>query len=270
MSLLIVNADDYGLTEATSRAILECHTDGVLTSTTVLVPAPGFSSTVGWLRDHPGLGVGVHLCLVGEDPPLLSAAEIPSLVDEHGRFPISWRQFARSAALGRIDAADLERELGAQVDAVLAEGVTLTHLDSHQHLHEWPTLWPVVRRLLDRAGVRAVRSTRAPGVSPMAVLGRLTAWRAGRAGIHTTDRFAGFADSGSLTEPALLAALDAIPADVASVEIGCHPGAEDDPERARYDWGFHWAQEAAGLRSPEVRRRIEAAGHQLATFGALV
>lgn len=269
MTLLVVNADDYGLTEATSRAILECHTDGVLTSTTVLVPAPGFASTVGWLRDHPDLGVGVHLCLVGEDPPVLSAAEIPSLVDERGRFPISWRQFARSAALGRIDSADVERELTAQVDAVLAEHVTLTHLDSHQHLHEWPTLWPVVRRLLDHAGVRAVRTTRAPGTSPMAVLGRLTALRAGRAGIRTTTRFAGFSDSGSLTEDALLRAIDAIPSGLASVEIGCHPGAEDDPDRSRYEWGFHWADEAAGLRSPVVRRRIEHAGHQLVTFGAL-
>lgn len=270
MTLLIVNADDYGLTEATSRAILECHTDGVLTSTTVLVPAPGFASTVGWLHEHPDLGVGVHLALVGEDPPLLGAAEIPSLVDDRGRFPESWREFARRSALGRIDAADVERELSAQIDAVLAEGVALTHLDSHQHLHEWPTMWPVVRRLLDRAGVRALRSTNAPGVAPMAVLGRLTSFRAGRAGIAVPDRFAGFSDSGSLTEPALLAAIDAIPAGVRSVEIGCHPGAELDPDRSRYDWDFHWAEEAAGLRSDRVRARIEDAGHQLVTFGALV
>lgn len=269
MTLLIINADDYGLTEATSRTILDCHVDGVLTSTTVLVPAPGFASTVGWLSEHPDLGVGVHLALVGEDPPLLSAAEIPSLVDDRGRFPISWRQFARSAALGRIDSADVERELTAQIDAVAAHRPTLTHLDSHQHLHEWPTLWPVVQRLARHAGVRAVRTTRAPGVGPMAVLGRLAAWRAGRSGLVTTDRFAGFSDSGSLTEPALLAALDAIPAGAASVEVGCHPGAVEDPDRVRYDWGFHWSEEAAGLRSAEVRARITRAGHRLGTFADL-
>lgn len=103
----------------------------------------------------------------------------------------------------------------------------------------------------------------------MAVLGRLTAWRAGRAGLLTTDRFAGFSDSGSLTEAALLAALDSIPADATSVEIGCHPGAVEDPDRVRYDWGFHWSDEAAGLRSATVRSRIDAAGHRLGTFGDL-
>ena len=269
MTLLIINADDYGLTGATSRAILECHEHGVLTSTTVLVPAPGFAGTVAWLRDHEDLGVGVHLALVGEDAPLLSAAEIPSLVDENGRLPISWKQFARRAALGRLDAADVERELRAQIEAVRGAGVPLTHLDSHQHLHEWPTLWPVIRRLADAAGVRAVRTTRTSGVAPMVVLGRLAAWRAVRSGLATTDRFAGFSDSGSLTEPALLAALDSIPAGVGSVEIGCHPGAVEDPDRSRYDWGFHWSEEAAGLRSAAVRDRINSAGHRLGTFGDL-
>jgi len=269
VTLLIVNADDYGLTEATSRTILECHTDGVLTSTTVLVPAPGFAATVGWLRDHPDLGVGVHLALVGEDPPVLPAAEIPTLVDDRGRFPISWRQFARSASLGRLDRADVERELRAQIESVQQAGVTLTHLDSHQHLHEWPTLWPVLVRLAEFADVRAIRTTRAPGVGPMAVLGRLAALRAGRAGLATTTRFAGFSDSGSLTEPALLAAIDSIPAGVHSVEIGCHPGADEDADRSRYEWDFHWAQEAAGLRSPAVRERIERGGFRLGTFGDL-
>jgi len=269
VTLLIINADDYGLTEATSRTILDCHHNGVLTSTSVLVPAPGFAGSVAWLRDHGDLGVGVHLALVGEDPPVLSAAEIPSLVDAQGRFPISWKQFARAAALGRIDSADVERELGAQVDSVLQHDVTLTHLDSHQHLHEWPTLWPVVRRLADAAGVRAVRTTRTAGVAPMAVLGRLAARRAGRSGLVTTDRFAGFSHSGSLTETELLAAVDSIPVGVASVEIGCHPGAVEDPDRSRYDWGFRWSDEAAGLRSPVVRERILAAGHRLGTFGDL-
>ena len=100
MTLLIVNADDYGLTEATSRAILDCHDHGVVTSTSVLTLAPGFDRTAAWLTDHPGLGVGVHLALVGEDPPLLSSSEIPTLVDEAGRLPISWREFSRRRSPG--------------------------------------------------------------------------------------------------------------------------------------------------------------------------
>ena len=75
--LLIVNADDYGLTPAVSRGILRGVRDGVITSTSVLVLGSGFSRSVGWLRDETTLGVGVHLALVGEDPPLSSARDSP-------------------------------------------------------------------------------------------------------------------------------------------------------------------------------------------------
>ncbi|CAB4530251.1 unannotated protein [freshwater metagenome] len=269
MTLLIINADDYGLTEATSRAILDCHEHGVLTSTSVLVPAPAFASTIGLLAEHPNLGVGVHLALVGEDPPVLSAREVPSLVDAQGRFHISWKQFAAAAVRGRIDPADVEKELTAQIHAVQAEGVPLTHLDSHQHLHEWPTLWPVIQRLANVAKVRAVRSTQAKGLGPMSVLGKLTAARAKRAGLLTPQSFAGFSHSGSLTEPELLKLIEAVPSSSASVEIGCHPGAVQDPERYRYDWSYHWAEEASGLQSSAVRNRITSAGLRLGTFGDL-
>ena len=269
MTLLIINADDYGLTEATSRAILECHEHGVLTSTSVLVPAPAFATTVGLLEGYPKLGVGVHLALVGEDPPVLTAAEVPSLVDDHGRFPISWKQFAAYAAKGRINPEDVERELTAQIRAVQAEGVSLTHLDSHQHLHEWPTLWPVIQRLAAVALVKAVRTTRSSGLGPMSILGRLAAARAKRAGLLTTQSFAGFSHSGSLTEPELLKLIDSISSNSQSVEIGCHPGAVLDPDRARYDWSYHWAEEAEGLLSRTVSERIASAGLQLGTFGDL-
>ncbi|MDP9418579.1 MAG: ChbG/HpnK family deacetylase, partial [Actinomycetota bacterium] len=78
--LLIVNADDYGLTAGVSRGILRAHREGIVTSTSVLAVAPGFATTVGWLGESPQLDVGAHLAAVGEDPPLLSAAEIPTLV----------------------------------------------------------------------------------------------------------------------------------------------------------------------------------------------
>ena len=58
--LLIVNADDYGLTPGVSRGILRGVREGVVTSTSVLVLGSGFSRSVGWLRDEAPLGVGVH------------------------------------------------------------------------------------------------------------------------------------------------------------------------------------------------------------------
>jgi YdjC-like protein len=81
--LLIVNADDYGLTEGVSKAILATARDGIVTSTSVLAVAPAFDRTSRWLAGT-NLGVGAHFAAVGEDPPLLSAREVPTLVDERG------------------------------------------------------------------------------------------------------------------------------------------------------------------------------------------
>jgi chitin disaccharide deacetylase len=98
MALLIVNADDYGLTEGVSTAILRAHRDGIVTSTSVLAIAPAFDRTSGWLAEAPTLGIGAHLALVGEDPPVLTAREIPTLVDGRGRLAMSWRTFLPKAA----------------------------------------------------------------------------------------------------------------------------------------------------------------------------
>ena len=100
------------------RAIVRAHHEGIVTSTSALALGPAFGACAPLLDDAPELGVGVHLAVVGEDPPLLSATEIPTLVDEDGRLPLSWRQFLPRAFAGRVDIADLEREFDAQLDAV--------------------------------------------------------------------------------------------------------------------------------------------------------
>src|SRR6188768_2842717 len=100
---LVVNADDYGLTPGMSRAILAAHSNGVVTSTSVITLAPHFAASATWLEDHPDLGVGLHLAAVGEDPPLLSAREIPTLVDRAGNLAADWRVLLRRVATRRVD-----------------------------------------------------------------------------------------------------------------------------------------------------------------------
>ena len=53
---------------------------------------------------------------IGEDPPLLPAREIPSLVDGRGRFWASWKQFLPRAVAGRIDPGEVRAELRAQLE----------------------------------------------------------------------------------------------------------------------------------------------------------
>ena len=272
--LLIVNADDYGLTPGVSRAILDAHRDGIVTSTSVLALAPGFEPTVGWLADAPGLGTGAHLAVVGEDPPLLSAREVPSLVDSRGRLNLSWRQFLPRAAAGRIDADDLRRELGAQIERIRGAGVTIDHLDTHQNLHLWPSVRQVVMDLGEQHDIRVVRVTRSTARSPVGVvvsrLARDLERRCDRSGWTYAAASTGLDEAGNLHQRAMIDALRRLYVTGAgSAELATHPGEADDPALVRYEWDYQWGDELAALRSPEVRAEVEALGFRLGTFGDL-
>ena len=144
--LLIVNADDYGLTEGISRGILHAHREGIVTSTSAMPLGPAYPKVAKWLADEDELGVGVHLAAVGEDPPLLSAREIPSLVGKRGHLCETYGEFLTRAVTGRINPEELRLEFTAQLETVLELGVPITHLDAHQHLQLWPSVCSVVHR----------------------------------------------------------------------------------------------------------------------------
>lgn len=273
--LLIVNADDYGLTSGVSRGILRAHREGIVTSTSVLTLAPGFREAGAWLAQTPSLGIGVHLAAVGEDPPLLPAAQVRSLLDSSGRLPASWKHFLLRALTGRIRLKELEREFAAQIERVIALKVPITHLDTHQHLHLWPGVREAVIRLARRFGVRAIRiprssARRIPGPA-MSFLAAHLRRRATEEDLAFPDATAGFEESGRMTPERLARVLDRLArSNASSAELFVHPGEAPDPDRAPYDWGYRWGDELAALVDGEARAHIERAGFRLGTFADLV
>lgn len=274
MPLLIVNADDYGLTEGVSRAILRAHSGGIVTSTSVLAIAPAFERTAAWLADAPTLGTGAHLAAVGEDPPVLTAREIPTLVDRNGRLPMSWRSFLPRMAAGRIDPDDVYREFGAQLDRIQAAGVEIDHFDSHQNLHLWPAVRDVVLRLGDERGVNAVRVTRSDGRRLVGnVVRRLSAALVRRcdvAGWAYPAASTGLDEAGHLDVGAMVQSLTRLAAVGApTAELATHPGEREDPALARYRWGYTWGDELEALCSATVRTAVDELGFEPATFDDL-
>lgn len=272
--LLIVNADDYGLTEGTSRAVLRAHREGIVTSTSLLTLAPAFERTAGWLRDAPALGRGAHFAAVGEDPPLLSAAEIPTLVDRRGRLHLSWRTFLPAAAAGRIDPDDLRREFAAQLACIDGHGLTIDHVDTHQNLHLWPSVRRVVMELAEARGVRVMRVTRSGARSVVGLvvrrLSRVLEGTCDGAGWSYPAASTGLDEAGHLDRTAMISALYRLAATGDPVaELATHPGGAGDPELARYAWGYQWGDEADALCSPEVRAAVDELGFRLGTFADL-
>ena len=272
--LLIVNADDYGLTEGISRGILHAHREGIVTSTSAIALGPAYPKVAKWLANEDRLGIGVHLAAVGEDPPLLSAREIPSLVCKRGQLCETYGEFLKRALSGRINAEELRLEFTAQLEAVQDLGVPITHLDAHQHLQLWPSVCSVVIDLATRYGIPAVRVPRFRARNPVAlgvtVLGAQLARRAKRAGLAFPLDAVGIECAGHLDEQRLPSVLARLAAHGhANAELTVHPGEGEDHDRARYGWGYQWEDELAALVGPVAKQAVADAGFTLATYADL-
>ena len=270
--VLVVNADDFGLTRGVCEGILRAGQQGVVTSTSVLAVAPAFRAYAAALRDS-GLGVGCHVALVGEDPLLLGPAEVPTLVDAAGQPAASWRVLVRRWALGKVDPDDVRREATAQLSACRDAGLAVDHLDTHQHVHLLPSVGAVLLGLCVAEGVGAMRRPDAAaglrGVGVRRLSGRFAS-RAAAAGVRVPAGFAGLDGAGHLGIDGMVAAVAALGRNSSgSAELGVHPGADPDPDRARYEWGYDWSGELSALCSPELRDGIARAGFRPGTFAEL-
>src|SRR4030066_124558 len=131
--LLIINADDFGMCYSTNEAIMRTLREGLVRSTTLMVPCPWALHAMHFLADHPEIPFGIHLTVIS-DPvdyrwgPVTSREKVPSLVDRAGYF---YNFEAMPAFLAQVEMNQLEVEFKAQIEAVLAAGLKPTHLDWH-------------------------------------------------------------------------------------------------------------------------------------------
>jgi predicted glycoside hydrolase/deacetylase ChbG (UPF0249 family) len=274
---LIVNADDFGISERINAGIVHAHREGIVTATSLLAVGRAFEQAVHLSRAVPSLDVGVHLTLVAEAPLLRRNS---SLVGEDGRFPASGGVLAARWLTGRVRKSEVRAEWSAQIERVLEQGVRVSHLDSHQHVHVLPGLADLTRDLAARYGIPFVRApiedlraewppslhgvARAMGSTALRVF-----WVIGRlAGVGPAKRrplcFLGFQDGGRLDEVRLRRLLDHLrPGGV--YELMCHPGFTPDEPDVQ-SWAYRHEAELRALTSPSVRSEIAARGIRLCNF----
>jgi predicted glycoside hydrolase/deacetylase ChbG (UPF0249 family) len=149
-----VNGDDFGLSTETNAAVVEAFEKGLISSATIMANMPGFEEAARLAREKHLRGrIGLHLNLTSGRPLTSSMAECPRFCDAGG----CWRPRWRVLGLSGKEQLLLEAEIGAQIRACEREGITLTHVDSHHHMHaEWG-IGPTVIRAVRRHGIGGVR-----------------------------------------------------------------------------------------------------------------
>jgi predicted glycoside hydrolase/deacetylase ChbG (UPF0249 family) len=133
--LLLVNADDFGMYRGINEAIVRAFSEGIVRSTSLMMPCPGASQAVQLLQENSHIRFGVHLSVIRDIEhymwgPLTPTEKIPSLLDENGNL-YSDEATRMSEMLVRAKLDELELEFRAQIEAVLAAELTPTHLDWH-------------------------------------------------------------------------------------------------------------------------------------------
>src|SRR4051794_31344769 len=124
--LLVVNADDFGASDGVNRGVAEAHTNGIVTSTSLLVTGAACREAVRMLADLPDLGVGLHFDVCGEDERAFDVHDVDAF------------------------RADFEQQIAEFVDLV---GREPTHIDSHRHVHRHTFLRPLFRELVEPRGI---------------------------------------------------------------------------------------------------------------------
>lgn len=153
----ILNADDFGMSDAYNRAILEGYSSGILKSASLVANGEAFEEA--WknvIPACPDLGVGIHLNVIEGKSLCLG---LDRLTDEEGNFNNSYVQLLLKS-LNKKDTAlmeQLEKEFRAQIEEVMKH-TKVTHIDSHVHVHSIPPIFELVCRLAKEYGIKQIRS----------------------------------------------------------------------------------------------------------------
>jgi predicted glycoside hydrolase/deacetylase ChbG (UPF0249 family) len=152
---LAVRFDDMGMCHSVNSAVRQVIASGIPLSTSVMIACPWYLEAAEILKDHPEIGVGIHLTLNSEWGhykwgPVLGASRVPSLVDANGHFYASESEF-RAAA---VDPDEVRSELRAQIERALRAGLRIDYLDAHMLMaYATPELRAIVEDLAREFGL---------------------------------------------------------------------------------------------------------------------
>ena len=157
MKKFILNADDFGMSKAYNRAVLEGYESGILKSTSLTANGEAFEEACEKVIPAcPDLGVGIHLNII-EGKSL--CPDLDQLTDNQGNFNNSFGALLLKSLNPNNKAfmEQIEKEFRAQIEKVISR-TKVTHIDSHVHTHSIPKIFELTAKLAKEYGIKQIRT----------------------------------------------------------------------------------------------------------------
>lgn len=132
MKYLIVNADDFGYSPGVNKGIIKTHTDGIVTSTSIIVDGVASEQAIE-LKKYPGLSVGLHFNIFDK--------ELNGNILKWTILPLT--------EIRKIE-KDFIRQVGKFTKLV---GKPPNHIDGHYHIHLHPVVKPIIEKYSNKNGI---------------------------------------------------------------------------------------------------------------------
>lgn len=249
MKKIIVNADDFGLTDGCNKGIIKGIKEGIVTSTTVMMNMPYANEGIEILKAMDFKSAGVHLTLTcGE--PTLPVEEIPSLVDDENRF---YRRRAQLFPQFRLE--EVYMELRNQIELFIETGLKPSHLDSHHHIHMYDDIREVIAKLAKEYNL------------PLRYANEETKRYLKGSNILTIDDFSMDFYGEGVSINTMKRVLKNSNGEV--VELMVHPAIVDEELKKLSSYSNNRARELEILTSEELKKWIEDEGYMLIGYDGL-
>ncbi|MBQ6154068.1 MAG: ChbG/HpnK family deacetylase [Ruminococcus sp.] len=154
MSVVIINADDFGLNEHCSKAIAEAFSKELVTDTTMMATGEYFEEAVTLSKEQGFCDkIGIHFNLTEGEPLTEDIKNCDNFV-RNGRFH---KEYNRLKPLSSYEKQAIYKELSAQAKKIEDAGIKIMHADSHHHVHTAIYVAPIVARVCKEHDINKIR-----------------------------------------------------------------------------------------------------------------
>ncbi|MBN2804081.1 MAG: ChbG/HpnK family deacetylase [Deltaproteobacteria bacterium] len=284
MKKVIINADDLALSEGTNTGIINAIKDGIVSSTSIMACGDAFEHAISLLKENNFSGlVGVHLVL-DEEKPLLSPADISTIVNDKGLFLSRGELLKNLLVFKKINLDHIRSEFRAQIQKIIDSGIKPSHLDGHGHVHVYPGINKIIIELANEFNIKKIRL---PAESYfyfdlknfklkkyinkliVTTFSLLSKRLFKKSGLIYPAGFMGMLFGGNLNTSNLKKILSSIPS-AENFEIMSHPGISDLQRSDKYKhWNYKWENEFNALTSMDKNQLSQKYNLEIISFNDL-